>query len=381
MRAIVLTPSITKPSQRYIRRHLQMLHEADALAAIITIQAADALRWRDAVPIYDLTYQPTTLQRVGPALRRRVLRQDVPLPTHPQVLRQHLRKWRAADVLLCQFANTAIDFMDVLTESNKRLFVHVHGYDTHAALHDDPAYGDKLAQLGQHAVYLCASEEIRGRLLASGVPAAHTVLKPFGVEIPAYRERGPQPADQPVTILHLGRLVDVKAPELTIRAFGIACDRGLRGRLTIAGEGPLLAACEQEAAATGWQDRIELRGAVTSDEADALYATADIFTLHSIRNPHTKRVEAFGVAIIEAMAAGLPVVGTRIGGPAEIIQHGVTGLLAEPLDVQAQAEAFLQLAQSHDLRRQMGYAGWQRAQAEYSYEREAERLLHILGTG
>jgi glycosyltransferase involved in cell wall biosynthesis len=85
------------------------------------------------------------------------------------------------------------------------------------------------------------------------------------------------------------------------------------------------------------------------------------------------------VAIVEAMAAGLPVVSCDIGGPAEIVRHGKTGILVAPGDVAAQADALLQLSRDPTLRSRMGRAGWQRARDCYSYEREKTRLLQILG--
>jgi glycosyltransferase involved in cell wall biosynthesis len=209
-----------------------------------------------------------------------------------------------------------------------------------------------------------------------GIPADRLVVKYCGVEVPdAPMQR---PSGSEITILHLGRLIDCKSPDRTIQAFELASDRGLQGKLIIAGDGPLRVTCELLRARSKWKDRIEILGAVSGEQGASLLRSADILTLHSIRGELTGQIEAFGVALVEAMAATLPVASCRIGGIPEVVVDGETGILVEPGDVEAQAEALLQLANNPSLRYEMGKAGWRRAKELFTVEAEQEALLAVL---
>jgi colanic acid/amylovoran biosynthesis glycosyltransferase len=182
-----------------------------------------------------------------------------------------------------------------------------------------------------------------------------------------------------MNILYLGRLVDCKGPELVIRAFEQACDRGMDAMLTIAGDGPLRLTCELLRARSPYAGRIEFLGEVDRAAGVQLREKADVFCAHNCLGPITLQEEAFGVAFVEAMAAGLPVVTGRNGSLPEIMEDGKQGILVEPGNVKAQAEAFLRLANDPALRQQMGRSGWERAGQLFSSQQEIARLREILG--
>ncbi len=108
-----------------------------------------------------------------------------------------------------------------------------------------------------------------------------------------------------------------------------AFEQGLQGRLLLVGDGPLAAACDRLVADSRWRSRIVRKGAVAWEEGRRLRREADIATQHNQEDPATGQVEAFGVAIAEAMAEGLPVVGTRSGGVVEIVADGVTVAMSD----------------------------------------------------
>ena len=93
-----------------------------------------------------------------------------------------------------------------------------------------------------------------------------------------------------------------------VHAFDLACRRGLRGRLLIVGDGILRTTCELAKARSSFRDRIDLLGSLDASGVQRLLATADIFTAHNCTGPITRQEEAFGVSIVEAMGAGVPVV-------------------------------------------------------------------------
>jgi len=138
-------------------------------------------------------------------------------------------------------------------------------------------------------------------------------------------------------------------------------------------------ACRAARAASAFRDRIELPGAVDAQQAARLRAQADIFTAHNQFGPVTRQEEAFGVSIVEAMADGIPVITGDSGSIGELMTDGEQGALIEPGDIEAHARAFEQLAAAPDSRARMGHNGWQRVRDHFSSEREARRLVEILG--
>jgi len=289
--------------------------------------------------------------------------------------------------ILVHYLDFATQYQDVWSGTDKPLFVHCHGHDcTWDARHEDPAYQrynppeyvDQARHLASRAVLIVGSRTAAQRLFDIGISPKNVVIKSLGVPVPAEPPKR-EPRTKGVTVLYLGRLADCKGPDLVIRAFEIACARGLDGRLVLAGNGPLRTTCELLRARSAFKERISLLGPVGWETGPTLRAEADIFAAHNCFGPLSFMEEAFGVSIVEAMASALPVVSGRSGSLPEIIENGREGLLVEPGDVNAHAEALLRLARDPVLRQRMGEAGWRKAKERFSCERERAQLRAILG--
>ena len=118
------------------------------------------------------------------------------------------------------------------------------------------------------------------------------------------------------------------------------------------------------------QRRASLLGIVSPDALPSYYAAADVFVLPSICE------EAFGLVILEAFAAGIPVIGTRSGGVPELVEDGRTGLLVEQGDVDGLYHAMRQLLLDHELRRRLG-ATARKTAINMSWENTVDRLERI----
>ena len=168
------------------------------------------------------------------------------------------------------------------------------------------------------------------------------VVIPNAVALPDRRApRRTAPGDEG-TVLAVGRLEHQKGFDLLVRAFAQAARQHAGWRLAIAGEGSQRRALEAEAASCGVADRVRLLGR----QADiwSVYAAADVFALPS-------RFEGFPNALLEAMAAGLPVVAADCpAGPREIIRHERDGLLIPTEDANALGRALSRLMSDADLR-------------------------------
>jgi glycosyltransferase involved in cell wall biosynthesis len=146
-----------------------------------------------------------------------------------------------------------------------------------------------------------------------------------------------------------------------------------RWRLTVAGDGPLRGAMEQRAAELGLSDHVELAGEVSNGpELWRLYRESHLFL-------HVSFTEGLPQVLLEAQAAGLPIVGTDVGGVAEALAEGRTGLLVPPDDAEAAVEAVERIASDPELRRRLVTAALDHAQEE-TLEAQLDRLAAFFRT-
>jgi glycosyltransferase involved in cell wall biosynthesis len=136
-------------------------------------------------------------------------------------------------------------------------------------------------------------------------------------------------------------------------------------QILVIGDGP--ARAEIEAAFAPLGPRAAFAGALPEAELPALYAACDLYVWPAVR-------EAYGLAMLEAQAAGLPVVAGREGGVTEVVQHGVTGILTPPRDLQAFARAVEALLADPDLRLGMAEAACRFVAGQRSQGQAAEAL-------
>jgi glycosyltransferase involved in cell wall biosynthesis len=191
---------------------------------------------------------------------------------------------------------------------------------------------------------ICVSQVLTAAVSELG---ANGVWIPNGTSIPT------DVADEadPPELLYAGRMVEEKG----IRELAIAAE-GLN--LVVAGDGPLRPLLPQS------------RGLVPHTELERLYRRAAVVVMPS----HS---EGQGVVAIEAMAHGRPVVGSRVGGLAELVVDGETGILVPPRDATALRRALLRLLDDPELRARMGAAGRSRVTELCSWERVAPRVLEV----
>lgn len=169
-------------------------------------------------------------------------------------------------------------------------------------------------------------------------------------------------------IVSVGRLVYYKGFEYLIRSM-----RQVRGKLLIIGEGPLRAKLSALAAELGVADRVSLLGQIDHQQLVECYHAAKVFALASVA-----RSEAFGIAQVEAMAAGLPVVNTQLDSGVPFVSvHGETGLTVPPANPDELASAINRLLDDEALRQSLGGAARLRAQAQFSLDVMAQRTLNL----
>jgi glycosyltransferase involved in cell wall biosynthesis len=157
-------------------------------------------------------------------------------------------------------------------------------------------------------------------------------------------------------ILTLSRLVPRKNIATAVRAAAACCDRGLRFHYRIAGRGPQSAEIQDAIDASDAGSRIALLGYVDGKQRDIEFRQADIFLHPQLALEAGDEIEGFGISVADAMAHGLVCIVGAEGGPAELIQHGVTGFVVDARSEVAIAAALERLLLDPALRHSMGEA-------------------------
>jgi glycosyltransferase involved in cell wall biosynthesis len=223
--------------------------------------------------------------------------------------------------------------------------------------------------------FICASEAIRQMLVGDGVPAARAVTVHEGIDIERVDSASPAKLHEELWLPHhapivgnVAALVPHKGQRHLIEAARLVLPQVPDARFIIAGEGELRPALERQIKDHHLEKHVLLVG--FRPDVLSLHKAFDIFVLSSV-------TEGLGTSLLDAMAAGKPVVATMTGGIPEVVVDGETGFLVPPRDHAAMAEAIVALLKDEALRRRMGEAGRARACALFSAERMVQETLRV----
>lgn len=175
---------------------------------------------------------------------------------------------------------------------------------------------------------------------------------------------------RPINLVAVGRLVEKKGHEHLIDACVLLRDADLSFALTIVGEGDCRPQLESLIQNRGLQDRIQLVGEKNSADVLGILDSADLFVMPSLS-------EGIPVAIMEAMGSSVPVVATDITGVSELVEHGVTGWLTQPADVEGLAQLIRHVLDSPVERNQCVDAAQERLRREFDAETNYRHTVEV----
>lgn len=232
-------------------------------------------------------------------------------------------------------------------------------------------YGEAMREVDR---VVCVSREARDSFLAAGLPPERFAVIRNGAPPPPRRSHplavraslGLDPADR--VVLTVARYTEQKDHRTLLAALPLVLDRVPRARFVWVGAGPLETTMIEAARQNGLDRHVMFLGR-RRDVAE-LMSAADLFALPS-------RFEGLPLAVLEAMAAGLPVVATRVCGTAEAVRHGLTGLLVEPGRPDLLAAALVEILTEPDWAAQLGRRGKARASRCFSAARMARETLAL----
>jgi glycosyltransferase involved in cell wall biosynthesis len=213
--------------------------------------------------------------------------------------------------------------------------------------------------------FVCVSLDSACSAARQGVPADRLCTLWNGIDLGRFDYSGPRPGGPVVSVARLSPEKDLRT---LLRAAALAA-RDFPGlRLEIAGDGRCLVGLRWLAGELGLGERVTFLGEVR--DVPALLARAALFVLPS-------RTEGISLTLLEAMARGLPLVTTRVGGNPEVVADGETGLLVPPGQPHELAAAMLSLLRDPDRGRRMGLAGRRRVEAHFEIRQMVARYEEL----
>jgi glycosyltransferase involved in cell wall biosynthesis len=214
----------------------------------------------------------------------------------------------------------------------------------------------------------------RNVVAAEGCRPDRVTVVPNGIDVPRvdaavqHRVAPPLAGDRPLVIGTIGRLAEKKGQNDLLEAAARVFEHKPTARLCLVGDGPLRASVEARASELGIRDRVDFAG--TIPDGVRKLADFDVFVLPS-------HMEGMSNGLLEAHAAGLPVVATDVGGNAEVTLDGETGLVVPPRDPLALGDAILRMVKDPARARAMAAAGRERIAAEFTVQRMVSRLEQL----
>jgi phosphatidylinositol alpha-1,6-mannosyltransferase len=210
---------------------------------------------------------------------------------------------------------------------------------------------------------------------AVGASPEHLTLIPPGVDLP--EQTAPLPCERP-TFLTIARLEDrYKGHDVLLRALPLIRAKVPDARWVVIGDGPLRSGLEDLADSLGVADAVQFLGAVSDEERNIWLRRAHALAMPSRLPAGGFAGEGFGIVYLEAGAYGKPVLAANVAGALDAVRDGETGLLVDPTDQLAVAEAMTRLLLDAELARRLGRAGAEWAQS-FAWPRICERVAAVL---
>ncbi|RXG26912.1 glycosyltransferase [Leeuwenhoekiella marinoflava] len=277
------------------------------------------------------------------------------------------------DVTLIQYGNHAFDLLPVLKRADIPFVVHFHGYD--ASVKDVIKRANHYREVFERAAFVISvSKKMHQMLLELGCPSNKLILNTYGPN-PIFFDV--EPSCSKKTFISIGRFVDKKAPHLTIMAFAAALKVHPDAKLVMAGDGVLKNACFDLALALGCEESIEFTGVITPNDYRASLAQVRGFVQHS-KTAQNGDMEGTPLAVLEAAAAGVPVISTFHAGIPDVVVNEQTGLLSEEGGVKTMTQHMIRLLDDKAFAQKLGAVGRKRIYDEFTMQRYISKLDEVL---
>lgn len=275
------------------------------------------------------------------------------VPSFAEYMLTNALKREKVDVVFAEYLHVGAEVTELCEKLNIPLVAIGLGYEisTHHMLE---TYHDKYKKMFQYAkAIFVVSEHMKHNIFKIGCNPKKVIYTPAG---PAKEFFELTPNFKSNQLVSVGRFVDKKAPHLTILAFQQVLKIIPNAILVMAGDGPLWSACKDLVKALGIQQNVKFVGRISTKEHQQLLEESIAFVQHS-KVAESGDSEGTPVAILEASAAGLPIVSTLHAGIPNVVQQNITGFLVQENDVSEMAKSMIWILQNKSEAKSMGAFG------------------------
>lgn len=281
----------------------------------------------------------------------------------------------APHAVLAEYGTTGAVTVEACKQLDIPLIVHFHGYDAHVRSTLDEHRETYPLMFAQAAAIIAVSRSMQRQLISLGAPAGKVHYNPCGIDCTAFE--GAEPEKAPPLFVAVGRFVEKKAPEVTLKAFSMVQHKFPSAELRMIGDGPLLEKCKALASSLGIANAVTFLGAQQHAVVQTEMRNARCFVQHSVEAA-SGDCEGTPVGILEAGASGLPVVATRHAGIPDVVIDGETGFLVNEHDVDGMAAHMLQLIEDPQLAAKMGWTARAHISNNFSEQQSLDKLWTII---
>lgn len=383
-------------SETFIVREIHALLRLGADIRIISLRhSAEPFVQRDAAGLLDRVLYPRPWYRALGSLFERLIDQPRVTARHPARIIKRL--WRSPAVMAKSLV-AWLRTVGLLSEIESFAPDHVHA---HWATYASTAAMATADHLGATFSFTAHAHDIflNDQLMAEKLTAASFVATISRFNREYLHRRYPEANTARIEIIHcgvprhdapphtkitadslivsVGRLDEVKGFPVLLQACSRLKRQGVHLQCHIIGDGPQRGVLRAEIERLALQDCVEMLGALPSQEVEHELAGADIFVLAS-QCSRQGNMDGIPVALMEAMASGVPVVSTAVSGIPELVEDGRTGLLVPACDPVALADAIRRLLEDQTLCQRCVAGAARKVRQEFDADTEAARLLGVI---
>lgn len=282
-------------------------------------------------------------------------------------------------LILAEYGPVGVRMMEVSRETGIPFVVNFHGYDVyHKKIRKDldEAYQQLFKEC---SAMIAVSKEMKQELISLGAEDEKIIYQPAFVDLELFQYH--DVSKNPPVFLSVGRFAETKSPHLTILAFEKVVKKIPTAKLVMIGKdggGELFEACKILVRSLQLETQIEFKEIVSPEEVGSEMKKVRVFVQHSITTPINHDKEGTPIAIIEAQAAGLPVVATRHAGIKDVVLENETGFLVDEFDIEAMANVMIQLANDDALVFKMGKTASEKIHTNLLFNNYIENLSVVL---
>jgi colanic acid/amylovoran biosynthesis glycosyltransferase len=301
---------------------------------------------------------------------------SVKIYTNEEILANFL-KVKRIDIVLAEYGPSGCEVLESCKISNTKLIVHFHGFDA-----SDTSilgrYERKYKEMFEYASYvIVVSNIMKEKIKNMGCPESKIILNTYG---PNDQFLNITPSFSNKQFIAVGRFVDKKAPYYTIFAFQKVLKKHPDSKLIIAGDGELLNTCKNIVRMLNLSDRIIFPGIISPNEFQEFLRESIAFVQHYI-TADSGDMEGTPVAVLEASAAGIPVISTKHAGIPDVIINEDTGLLVEEHDVEGMAKNMIRVLDDLEFAKKLGLAGRKRIKEQFSMGKHISIIQNLIDLG